>query len=83
MRSECACYLVGAEMSGLFSFIGALFSENARHNLNLYSSHRADKTDVRYVTVGWRLDPINEEDGQTEAINTPSGEREYYRKVER
>lgn len=79
-------------MSGLFSFIGRLFSEDARHNHNLYKSGKADKNEVRQTTIGWRPDPTNKEDGFTpdpgnsrwiegKGYDTTSGNKEYYKVV--
>jgi hypothetical protein len=47
-------------MMGLFDFIS-----DALHNRNLYRSGRANRSEVRHTTVGWRPDPINREDGFT------------------
>ena len=64
----------------LLSWLGELFSEDARHNAELYRSGRANRKEVRSTTVGWRRDPHNEEDGFTEdKSSTPSGNREYYK----
>jgi hypothetical protein len=68
----------------IFSWIGELFSETARHNAELYRSGRANRKEVRHTTVGWRRDPHNGEDGYTEDEGlTPSGNREYYRVIRR
>lgn len=36
---------------GLFSFIGCLFSADARHNRDLYRTGKADKTKVVYTSI--------------------------------
>jgi hypothetical protein len=67
----------------IFSWIGRLFSEDARHNHELYKSGRANRNEVRSTTVGWRPDPINKEDGYIYDPNGPSGNPngEYYRVI--
>jgi hypothetical protein len=45
---------------GLFDLIS-----DALHNRKLYKDGIANKSEVRYTTVGWRPDPINREDGFT------------------
>lgn len=64
----------------LFSWLGELFSSDARHNAELYRSGKANRNEVRSTTVGWRRDPHNQEDGQTHDPNGPSGNPngEYY-----
>ena len=64
----------------IFSWVGRLFSENARHNHELYKSGKANTNEVRSTTVGWRRDPINGEDGYTEDPTPPShnSNGEYY-----
>lgn len=59
---------------GLFWFIGVLFSENVRHNRRLYKLGVADKSRVRRVTVGWRRDPIYENDGYEYELREPDGD---------
>jgi len=70
--------------------------KNAQYNRNLYRSGAANRGEVRLTTIGWRLDPINGEDGQTpdpgnnrircdgndvEEFDTPSGNREYFKVI--
>lgn len=73
---------------GLLSFIGRLFSQNARYNHDLYKSGAANKNIKVYTTVGWELDPCGHS-GQTAdsgndrvgvlGCDTPSGNVEYHR----
>lgn len=71
--------------------------EAARHNRKLYKSGKADRDTVVVTTIGYRPDPIHEEDGftpdpgnlergsaeedSTSKHNTPSGNREYHRTI--
>lgn len=59
--------------------------DDAVHNAKLYRSGRANKDEVRVTTVGWRPDPINEEDGCEKDQDAPSGNPngEYYKVVRR
>jgi hypothetical protein len=67
----------------IFSWIGALFSDDARHNHNLYKTGKANRNEVRLTTVGWRPDPINGQDGYNHDPNGPSRNPngEYYRVI--
>ena len=70
--------------------------KDAIYNAELYKTGRADRSEIRLTTVGWRRDPINREDGcipdcgndrirqdgnGTQEYDTPSGNREYYKVI--
>jgi hypothetical protein len=58
--------------------------KDRKHNKQLYKDGKANKNEVRLTTIGWRQDPIDEQDGQTEdCCNTPSGQPEYYKVIRR
>lgn len=77
---------------GIFDFIG-----DALHSRKLYKTGKANKNEVRSTTVGWRPNPIHEQDGFTPdpgndritgvdengyyTYDTPSGNREYYKVI--
>jgi hypothetical protein len=67
---------------GLLNFIGRLISADARYNHELYKSGKADKSRVVYTTIGWRPDPIYNQDGFKKVEGeAASGEDEYEREA--
>lgn len=55
--------------------------QSLKDNFEAFTTDRNTK-EIRSVTIGWRPDPINKNDGFTEVQGpTRSGNREYYRVI--